>query len=524
MFFASDRRILLVALLAAALSACGFNRKDNLFDGGATGADLLGFDTMGVLTLTPGQMAVIGVHAKPNVPSARVSLEGTYSDASIDNGHLVFDQNGQASFTLRAPSTPATFGLRAISDSPDATSRLDVAVSADGFANLHVAPHYKGVRPVPSFRASAFVRTTCKDLAKAAPMDGSPARDGAPFQPAIDLPSVPAGANVAVSVRIMHYAVGCLDVPDLAPNADRSISVDVYDRPLDVTALDLEARLTFTPTMQEQSDWNLRMDAAGQLALLKFSPYGTTADEALRLLDAMSAAAMNNSFASSRQSGSWDSKTSSWLGQHMPSMRQRATTWLTNGKPFTLGDQLLHVGPGQPNQQTMIVPTAQAKDSGIVASVPFSAVADADDTLRLEGPLDIWPTALATYGANLKAAIDVQAAKDVPTALAIQLDCSGLSTALLNGQQYAYGSCDQSCMKTLCESGLDAMWSAGRDASQKISDSLEVLVNASGKATVGDNAEPVELLGLWSGSVKGGQYNASTMHGAFKAATGMAPQ
>jgi hypothetical protein len=266
------------------------------------------------------------------------------------------------------------------------------------------------------------------------------------------------------------------------------------------------------------------MDAAAVLAIVKFSPNGTASDEAVRLLDAMSVAAQNSSFATARGSGSWDSKTVSWLGQRAPSMKQRAMTWLANGKALTLGDQLLHIGPGQPNQQTTVVPTAMAKDSGIAASVPFSAVADADDTLRLEGPLDVWPTALATRGANLRAAMDVQAAKDVPTALAIQLDCSGLATTLLNGMQYAYGMCDQSCIKVLCESGLDAIWTTARDASEKVGDTLAVLVNASGKAVVGENAQPTALTGTWSGSVKGGMYSPGTMHGAIKAATGMAPQ
>lgn len=519
--FAFGRQFVLAGFALLATN-CSVLVGPSMFDAGST-ADLVSFDKPGVLTLMPGQEVVVGVHAVDSIKAVRISIEGTYGDASIDKGSLVFDQSGQASFTLRAPAMPATFGLRATSESPEASAHLDVAVSADGFSTVHVQPHYKGVRPVPSFRASAFVRTTCKDLAKAPPTDGSPARDGTGTSPVIDLPSVPAGSSVAISVRIQHYAVGCIDVSDLAPNVDRTVNVDIYDRPLDVTALDLEARLTFTPTMQEQLDWAVRLDAASVLALTKFSPYGTTTDESQRLLDAMSVAANNSAFATARNGNGWDAKTTTWLGAHSPSMRTRAQTWLTNGKAHTLDDQILHIGPGQPNQQAMVVPTMTAKDMGIGSNVPFSAVADADDTLRLEGPLDIFPTALATYAANVQAAKDVQAASDVPTALAIQLDCSGLATVLLNGQQYAYGSCDASCMKTLCDSGIAGMWQVGRDASEKSQETLEVLVNASGKATVGDTADPIGLTGMWSGSCKGGNYNASTMHGLIKAAKGMAP-
>lgn len=517
--------VALLALAAACAAPAGCSISSPMvFDGGPEAQALLAFDQTGVLTLVPGQAVKVGVHAKAPVKSVRPSLEGAYADASIDAAALEIDSSGAASFTLRAPSTSATFGVRVTSDDPKATARLDVAVSADGFATVHVTPHYRGGRAAPVFWASAFVRTTCKDLAKGAPMDGSPARNGAGPAPLIDLPSVPAGGNVAVAVRVAHYAAGCEDVSDLAPSVDRNLSVDVYDLPLDIEALDLEARLTFTPSTQEKSDWAQRMGAASSLAISKFSPSGTSTDEAGRLLDAMAAASQSMAFSTARTGGSWDGKASTWLGQHAPSLKQRATTWLTGGVDFTLGDELFHLGPGMPNQQAAVVPTAAAKDAGFSSSVPFSAVADADDTLRMQGPLDVWPTALATAGANARAAMDVAGAMDVPTALAVQIDCDGLAASLLGGQQYAYGTCDQACLRSLCGAALGAMWQTARGASQSASDSFEILVNASGKATVEDTPTPVKLDGTWSATVKGGQQSATTTHGAIRAAVGAAPQ
>lgn len=482
-------------------------------------ADLLGFDTVGVLTLVPSQTISVGVHGASNVHHVRISLEGAYGDASIDLDRIVLDDRGQGSFTLRAPSMPSTFGVRATSDEPDATARLDVAVSNDGFASLKVSPRYRGARPAPLFVVSAFVRTTCKEIDKT---DGSPVRTGDGLVP-IELPSVPAGGNVAVAARISHYAFGCTDIADLAPNGSKSVSVDLYDKPLDLGALDLEARLTFTPSMSELAAWNARMDAAAQIALSKFSPYGTAQDEAQRLLDAMQSAAQNVSFAGARQNGTWDYKAMQWLSQHAPSMRTRAQTWLASGQPATTADLFMHLGSSSMSQKAVVTPAPDTKDAGITTATPFSVVVDAMDTLRIEGPIDVLPSALVTHAANAQAALDVKTASDVPTALAIQLDCDGLASTLLNGQSFAYGMCDKSCLKQLCESGLGAMWSAARDVSQKIGDGFEILVNGSGPVTVGDAAEPIKLIGTWSGQVKGGPYTTSTMHGDLKAGKGMAP-
>jgi hypothetical protein len=285
----------------------------------------------------------------------------------------------------------------------------------------------------------------------------------------------------------------------------------------------MEARFVFKPTPNELAAWNARMDGALNTALTKFSPYGTQTDETTRWLDAMQLVANNQSFASARSSGSWDSKVNGWLGQHPPSMRTRAQTWLQSGKPLSLADMIFHLGPAMMNQQSSVIPDADAKDAGIGITVPFSIVIDAQDTLRIAGPIDIWPTALITKGANAQAAIDVKTASDVPSALAIQLDCDGLASTLIGGQGFAYSMCDKSCVKQLCEKGLASMWTYARDYSQKINDTLEIHINGSGPTVVGEYAEPLSMAGGWSGQVKGGQYNASTMQGNIKAAKGMAP-
>jgi hypothetical protein len=485
-------------------------------DGGVT-VGTLRFDADGVLTLAPGDVVTVTVIGGAGV-DVLIALEGDYGDASIDASRLVLNATGRATFKLRAPKTPSTFALRASSDQPTASARLDVAVGRDGFGTVRVTPHYKGARAAPEVWGSAFLKSSCKDLTKAAPKDGAPLVAGTMDVP-FDLKSVPAGASVAISVRIGHYSVGCTDVTDLAPNGTRDVAVEIYDRPLDIAAVDLEARLTFAPSPTEQTAWDARMDGAIQLVAGKVSPLGTSSDDATRLLDAMALVAQNAGFGTAR-GGGWDAKTATWLSQH-PSIRTTTLGWLNAGKTSTLADLIFHIGPDQTDQQTAL--TLANKDLGFSIDVPFSLVPDADDTLRVEGPIAAQPTAIVTRTADVRAAADVAQSTDVPSALAIRIDCAGLAQNLLGGQTYAYGVCNAACMEQLCTGGLSATWKGAHDASQKLGDTTAVVVNASGKATVGEYADPAALTGTWVGQVKGGTADPSALHGALRAAKGQVP-
>jgi len=517
MVFAWVRRLLAGAGAAGWLLACNAGTvPQNTGDGGVA-AGSLRFDMDGVLTLTPGQSVTVGLTAGAEITDVTLSLEGDYGDASIDANRVQLS-GGRGSFELRAPKTPSTFALRATSAKPAANARLDVAVGRDGFGTVRVTASYKGGRPAQQAWGSAFLKSSCKDLAKGTPKDGAPLVAGAIGVP-FDLKSVPAGGNVAVSVRLGHYSVGCADVADLPPNGTRDVSVDVYDLPLAVDAVDLEARLTFTPDTTEQAAWDGRMDAASQLVIGKVAPIGTPQDDATRLLDAMATVAQNPAFGQAR-SGGWDGKTATWLSQR-PSVRTTVLGWLSAGKASTLADVLFHIGPGPADQQASLA--LAVKDSGLTIEVPFSLATDADDTLRLEGPIAVAPTAVVAHAADARAAADVAQATDVPSALAIKVDCAGLAQALLNGQTYAYGACNAGCLEQLCSGGWAAIWKGAREASSKAGDTSTVVVNASGKATVGDAAEPAALSGAWVGQVKGGASSPSTLHGALKAAKGQAP-
>jgi hypothetical protein len=524
MRFAFVRRGLPTALVLAALAACndGAPAQPPLPEAGLRG-QLVAFEVSGVLTAKPGESVRIGLLAAPEVRSIAVSLQGEYDDASLDAERLV-PKDGRASFLLHAPSQPSTFSVLAKTDS-GSTARLDVAVSRAGFAKVRVLPSYKGTRALDTLVASAFLKATCKDLAAMKPVpDGAPLVTGPLGQP-LDLDNVPAGGRVAVAVRAGQYAFGCDDVLELPTGGSRDVPVELFDRPVDLAKTDLEARFTFEPQPSELTAWNDLLTSASNLALAAFSPVGTTQDEAARLLDAMSdASGQTAAFGFARTQGAWDGKVKTHLAQRPPSLRVRAEAWLSAGLPSTLGDLVVHLasGPG-PQQATLALVTlgaADAKTAGYAAPLPFLWAADgAEDAVRLEGSLQIAPSALACATADVDAAAKVPGAKDVPTALSLAVDCPALATTL-----GGFGACTGSCMEQLCGKALGSLWAKGRDASSAAQQMAALRVNLGTKVTVGESAEPTAFSGAWVGDVKPGSGPSFGMRGSAKGATGMVPK
>ena len=67
----------------------------------------------------------------------------------------------------------------------------------------------------------------------------------------LTITGVPAGTRVSISVRMAHYAHGCVDVDRLAPMASKDLAtVQVLDEPLSLAKSKLLASYTFEPTLQ----------------------------------------------------------------------------------------------------------------------------------------------------------------------------------------------------------------------------------------------------------------------------------
>ena len=500
-------------------AACTGESASRPLPAGDAQAAALSFDVDGgVLTASPKEEVKVRIRSHGTIGSVTLSLDGDYADASLDRSTTKLDGGGDGEFVLRAPSIPATFSVVAVASGVKA--RLDVSVSRDGFATIRVSPDYQGKRPVPIVAASVFLQTTCADLAKLPPKDGAPLVVGTASETLV-LPKVPAGARVAVSVRIAHYASGCVDLEALTPNGTKDTTVKLFDRPLAVEAANLASTFTFTPEPPDKASWNAMLSSADAQLLNAFFPD----QEAKRLLDAMADAtpspAEKTAFTTKRTQQGWDSTATSWLSQRLPSMHARAAAWSAASLPTILGD-LTGLLSGTPDQKALFAPATfgplDAVKAGISVAAPFSLTADTDDTLHLHGIVVLLPTRLVAAAADRRAVVDFPAAKGVDSALDLAIDCAALGAALANGG-YVYPTCDGSCAASLCRAGITAQWRGAADLSGKLGGSVLLDVTASASSAVGDDAEPISFNGAWVGQFTGTSMTAFAGKGAVKGYT-----
>ena len=472
------------------------------------------FDQMGVLTLAPSQIVPVGLTS--TVTPVSLSLAGNYLDAVLESDTANVDPNNNASFVLHAPSSATTFSLLAVSGATSA--RLDVAVSAVGFATVRVTVDYQGTRPVPLVEASTFVETTCAQLANA-PVDGAPLV-GETYGSPLAIKSVPTDGRVAVNVRIAHYAVGCMDIASLTPNETRDVTVNVFDLPLDLAHTTLETRFTFTPMPADGATLQSYFDGTVSSAILSAS-FAPTTDEAGELLDAMATASgLPVMFDGARSSGSWDTLTHGWLGAHPPTMNARAGNWL---KGSGAGDLTGHLAsdPSMPLFSPKTFATVDAMAAGVAAPAPFTWSGQPSDVLSINGKVSILPSKLACALADLQAHAAVPTATSVAAAMGTDIDCTGLGTTLVP-TGYAYGTCDATCVAGLCRTALTNLWSAGAAALSKSTDALNLSITAAAPAQVGDTANVDSFSGAWVGSFSYGTTMVGSQ-GVAKGAYGTVP-
>ena len=498
---ASGRRWGALVTLASALSlAVACTTDDDVSpDGGVVPTAAIAFDVPGgILATEPNAIVKVSLTATGGVRTIALALDGAYGDGSLDRTTASI-VDGHAEFMLRTPTTPATFAVQASAGS--ARARLDVSVSKDGFATVRVTPAYKGKRPVPIVAASTFLKARCSDITEFPAKDGAPLVVGTSGETLV-IPKVPAGSSVAVAVRVARYAIGCVDVDALAPDAVRDVTVGVYDVPLSVSSIDLQARFTFDLTTQDRAALSSTLASASSLALGSFFPDL----EPKRLLDAMADATSSPTdkslFATKRSQAGWDASAASWLTAHPPTMQTRATSWLTAAIPTVPGDLHGHLTGTGSDKATFVPETLGGLDATTVTLIksPFTVVADTDDTLKLTGNVIVWPSRLLALAANVEAAATFPPATSVPAALAIAIDCTGFGAALASNG-YAFGTCDGVCVAALCKKAIADRWEVAAGTSEKLASKLDLQFTASAGTQFDDLAVPVSYTGSWLGQL-----------------------
>jgi hypothetical protein len=464
----------------------------------------------------------------PKVYHLRFALPtsgGDPLDAVLDHAEVDTGADGIASVQLTAPSTPTTFDVRASVGSRSAL--LTVTVKDTGFATLQVQPLYAGFRTITTWVASAYTEKTCAQLSGIPPEDGPLQTLPAAAVAAPQLSLVPAGTQLAVTLRSGHFVGGCASVEKVPPGpADKPqvVQVTVLDRPIDLGGSPLA--VSFGASASDTT-WSSLLESS-QTVMLQ-AMLGTSTDDVDALLDAMREASGNalQTFETTRKAESWDDLLRlHWGATAATKLRDTSSAWLLLGRQKFATSEHLFTGtltpieqPGDPLDQRsadftlLSVADLPGAQSGFVDRAKVSWSASPDDTLVIGTDLYLVQSRLAAALAEAAAQGDVAAADaaSAPALLAEALDCAGLCAALAAAgpsAELAYDACDADCLTSLCQSGVAAIWGRGGDATGLTPARLSL--TATGGARVGDVAQVVGVSGTWIGSLTAGEATSAT--------------
>jgi hypothetical protein len=473
--------------------------------------------------LVPRQDVVLRVRAKPagsyhvrfTLPSAEADqspldavLTATTSDTDADN---------IASVHLIAPSEPTTFVVRADVDNV-VQDKLTITVMDTGYASVTVEPRYRSALRYPTtWVATAHPGKTCVDLPGIPPPDGSVISQPAGQNEAPLLPKVPANTPLAITLRSGHFVGGCASVSPLAPDSMQVVTVPVLNRPIDLSASDLSLKLELMPP---DAAWTTLLASAQKAALSAL--IGTSIDDVDAVLDAMREAAGNDrqAFESARKAEGWDALLSARYGNAAPhQIHDLVDGWLSQAqKSFATQTQLLQgaiepdgAGDSSAHLNVESVAGLTATQAGFASPALWSWSAGPDDNITMGTDLYLFESKLLTSLGETVAVASAQDATDAPGALVEALDCQGASAALAAAgpsPTLAYAGCDASCLESLCEQGLRAMWQRAANATGLSPSRLTL--TATGHAFVGESAEVAGMTGSWLGELSSQGQDATT--------------
>ena len=339
-------------------------------------------------------------------------------------------------------------------------------MSQAGTATIEATPTYAGHRPDTELYAADFVLSTCAEItAELLPDAGAATWTSAPSGIAIAL-SIPAGDHVAIAVRIGHYASGCADVSPLVPNATSAVPVQVYDVPMALSLTNLNATFSFAPDATPTSG----VAGGGRRRRSRGSRGRSSRRGAQRRRPrAPRRDARGDRGARRIRRSSTSSGQAERVGRHRDELDVRARAVdreprgdlaHRRGGPGDRRRSVPHIGNGTSGgdgagDRGVVRPARLASRAGVAQPTPFQWTADANDTIHLSGAIDLASTPLFAHEADAQAAASVTSATDVPSAIAVGIDCAGLATSLV-GSGVSYGTCGARARRTCAAAALDA--------------------------------------------------------------------
>jgi hypothetical protein len=464
--------------------------------------------------MAPGETREIEVRIEPaDTYRVRFALLGDSGDASLDQTEVVSDSDGVATVLLTAPSEPTeTFTIRA-SVGTAIAAEAEVTVSSSGNdANLEIVPVYLGQREVGSWTASARPGVTCAELTGTPPEDG-PISIGttATFTPTL---SVPAGRDLAVTVRSEFKVAGCLDVPPLTVGEARTVEVPANDVPVQFEGITLELQLDLTHPVPS---WEAL--ATATLDQFETAMLGEASNDVGALLDAMTEVgpthAPDTNLQTVRARGGWDGGLDSHFGEESDIiMRDRLRTWYLAGAP--------RLDESAPLEATL-TPVAEVRDKAYFSPTAFAGFtatemgfpedvlvtwrAEPNDKVLMGASFSWLPwlafTRLAEQEAANAAGLDDP---DLLAALLAFVDCEAVAEELHARAVSYMNDCDVTCLADICHDAVELLLDRAHNAVVADAAGLELSVAAT--VTVDDHARPVELSGQWVGTIDTGDQQA----------------
>jgi hypothetical protein len=469
------------------------------------------FTSTGTIDLHPKETRELTVQTDP--PGSflvRFALPGSGADADpgdavLDRNESETDVNGVAHVVLTAPSTPANFSVRA--SGGKRVAMLGVSVSTLGHTTLRVMPSYNGKRSVALWTATATAAPgiNCGQLSGNPPPDGVLSVSAIPSR-ALNIPRVPVGVDVVVTLRAGHYIGGCATLPPLSEGDGNTVLVYASDRPLNLGATELA--LAFGPSDSRQA---FDKQLATSAILAEGALLADAKSDVAALLDEMQNATPSLdrvAFASARDQGGWDAALGTAFGQGASRrLRDPAQRWIDAGlatfdSASTFSGTLGAAGADALFKLSNVAGLAPSI-AGFASSFPATWSADSSDTLLLGTELSWVPSRLVTALATAPALLEYPVATRVEEALALSVDCQLVSNVLLvygaNAGSALYNGCDASCGSSTCALAVGNLWKRATLASGANLASLTV--TATGSADVGDAAEITKLQGSWVGQL-----------------------
>jgi hypothetical protein len=298
-------------------------------------------------------------------------------------------------------------------------------------------------------------------------------------------------------VRAGHFAWGCADVSMVTADGILDVPITVVDAPLDLADADLAATFAYTP---DQVAYNAVLADAVATLVDAFMPQSSP--EGTILLNGMAAAttaADAANFANLRVEQSWDALADQHLAGLGKGLRETCGAWAAAGaalQPTSFQAGLVGDAGGH-----LLINVTQfgnldpaSAGVGVLPGATWSGLPD--DSVQLTGSLLWEPSRFAGVSSLASAKAAHPTAATVAAALAAEADCHGLAVSM-----GAFGSCTVDCVEKLCDAAIASRWTAALETSKKTASLGHLVIQGSGKTTVGDIAQPITLDGQWQGQI-----------------------